>query len=385
MPEYSIYTVALINPFTFKEIDPNSPFCNRIKEQDDLVHYAQSRTNVVLYSPRRYGKTSLVKRVQKRLRETGFLTLFADFFGATSAHDVSFRLARAFFEMTHQQENWFQKSMRILKAFRPVLKPDDDGKLSLTVELATTRQNGLETVDEVLSSFEEFSRDKEVNIQATFDEFQEIADLKESLSLEGVMRAHIQKQAASYFFVGSRRRLLLDMFNSRKRPFFQSALNYELGPLPHNELASFLADRFQAGGKECPVSLAEKIVRKVSQHPYYAQKFSFFLFEVSEKTVEEAHLKPGYDLLFNSEKPVFEAILQGLAPQQIVLLKALAAEPSPSVFSVEYIRRHRIGSTGGIQGALKKLGKLDLIERDKEGTVRVVDPVFRHWLETELG
>ncbi len=371
--------MVLINPFTFKEIDPDSPFCNRQQEQRDLLGYARANANVVLFSPRRYGKTSLVKRVQKELGTQGYLTLFTDFFGITSAEEAAFRLARAFFEMTRKEENWFKKSIRLLKSFRPVLKPDDEGKLSLTVELATTKQKGLETIEEVLGSLDEFARDKKIKIQIVFDEFQEIVLLKESLSLEGIMRSHIQKQPISYFFVGSRRRLLLDMFNERKRPFFQSALNYELKALPHEELAPFLVDQFQRGKKECPLPVAEKISSRVHQHPYYAQKLSFFVFETAEKKVNESDLKPAFDLLINAEKPVFEAILQGLAPQQIVLLKALALDPSPSLFSFNYIKAHHLGSTGGIQGALKKLIQLDLIEKREKG-FDVVDPLLRHWL-----
>lgn len=381
----SIYDMALVNPFTFKEIDVDSPFCNRIKEQADLTRYAQAGTNVVLFSPRRYGKTSLMKRVQKRLADEGYLTLFADFFGVTSARDVAFRMAKAFFEMTHRQESWFQKSICILTSFRPVLKPDDEGKISLTVEPAAVKPDGIETVDEVLGSIHELARQKNVKIQVTLDEFQEIADLKDSLSLEGIMRSRIQQQPVSYFFVGSRRRLLLDMFNQRKRPFFQSALNYELQTLPEDELTSFLADRFRSAGKACPLPVAAAIVQRARRHPYYTQKLCFFLFDMAEEKIEESQVKPAFELLLESERPAFEAILQGLAPQQIVLLRAIALEPSSSVFSVDYINRRRLGSTGGIQGALKVLGKLDLIEKDKGGAFGVVDPVFRVWLNAQAG
>ena len=82
-----------------------------------------------------------------------------------------------------------------------------------------------------------------------FDEFQEITEVHNSIGIEGVLRQYLQKIQCSFFFIGSRRRILLDIFNDRKRPFFQSALNYELQPLPYNDLICFIISQFRKAGK----------------------------------------------------------------------------------------------------------------------------------------
>jgi len=81
------------------------------------------------------------------------------------------------------------------------------------------------------------------------------------------------------------------------------------------------------------------------------------------------------------DRPLYEAQLQGLAPRQIALLRGLAVEPTTAVFSLPYMQRHELGSTGAVQGGLKRLTALDLVEQDLQtGAWRVTDPMFAMWL-----
>ena len=100
----------------------------------------------------------------------------------------------------------------------------------------TAAKNGIELLDETFGLFGAFMNDHGSGFHIVFDEFQEISELRESRQIEGILRSHIQThENASYFFVGSRRRLLLEIFNEQKRPFYKSAINYALGPLPKDE------------------------------------------------------------------------------------------------------------------------------------------------------
>jgi len=80
------------------------------------------------------------------------------------------------------------------------------------------------------------------------------------------------------------------------------------------------------------------------------------------------------------ETPMFEAMLQALRPRQISLLGAIAKEPVAAPFAVEYINRHRLGSLGGVQAAMKKLSEIDYIEKTAIGW-KVPDPLFALWLK----
>jgi len=369
------------NPFSLKIVTDPEHFCNRTKEIEKLVSYASNDTNAVVYSPRRYGKTSLIYKVQQRLQDAGFMTIYIDLFGMSSAENIARRITSGIYTAIYRQKSVLQKAISIIKTHRPVLRPDDTG-ISVSAECVSPNLPGTELLDKTLGELGEFiaARNKQINI--AMDEFQEITEIRGN-DIEGILRAHIQNQQASYFFVGSRRRVLLEMFNQRRRPFFQSALNFEIGKLPRNELTAFMMKRFDAAGKHCSAKMANLIVDAVQDHPYYCQKLGFFCFELSGKAVTQMDVQNALAELIEGERPVFEAILQGLAPRQIALLRAIAKEPSSSIMSMAYTKKHDLKSIGGIQSAVKKLEELDHIEReaaDKGGRWLVVDPLLARWL-----
>jgi hypothetical protein len=375
----------MANPFYLLEVPVDARFCNGTKELKELQSYAESKTNVVIYSPRRYGKTSLVKRVQKNLSERGAITIFADCFGVTSVDDVAARLSKAVFAVTHKKTSLWEKALRAIKSFRPVLKAEMDGTFTLSVEPSSIGNTGMSLLEETMASISEFIKsNKNILVHIVLDEFQEIVILREALKIEAVMRTHIQQQQTSYFFVGSRRRVLLGIFNERQRPFFQSAINYPLNILPADELDGFIVKQFRAGKRKCTLEMARKMTSMVRYHPYYSQKLGFFVFDIANQVTEDA-INRGLEKMLFSEKTVFEAIIQGITSQQRLLLHALAKEPTQKILASSYIRRHNLGSIGGIQHALRQMEQLDLVEKDKQTAYwKLVDNVFAVWLTRQI-
>jgi hypothetical protein len=234
-----------------------------------------------------------------------------------------------------------------------------------------------------MDSLADFINTIHCSVHVALDEFQEIVILKESLQVEAAMRSRVQQKHASYFFIGSRRRILLGIFSERQRPFFQSAINYPLQTLPIDELVEFIAERFTRNRRKCNQDMARQLISLVGCHPYYSQKLAFFVYELSG-TVTQGAIHQGMEKLILSEKPVFEAVIQPLSPHQRLLLQALAKEPTQKLLASDYIRNHRLGSVGGVQHSARLAEDLDLIEKDEEtGFWRVVDPVFTIWLRKQ--
>ena len=368
------------NPFYLKEIPVDAPFCDREKELADLISYARSNSNVVLFSPRRYGKTSLTRRVQDSLKSGGTLTAYCDLFGVTSVEEIAGRITKSIYTITQKNESMFQKAINFMTSFRPVLSPSPEGGVSISVQTAF-KTDGLRILEDTMESLERFVHDLALPVHVAFDEFQEIAEVGNSIGIEGILRQYIQKIQCSFFFIGSRRRILLDIFNDRKRPFFQSALNYELKPLPDEDLILFITSQFKRGGKHIDEENASKICHLVSNHPYYMQKFCFFLYEKIDKKVTQKDILETNAVVIESERVVFESILQGLTTKQISMLSALAREPTAKVYSTSYMAQHNLGSTGGIQQSLDMLSKQDLVEKNYTTRVwSVVDPILKNWL-----
>src|SRR5688572_32530554 len=63
------------NPFVYGEIVPAAAFVNRVVELDRLVGDLTAGQKIFLISPRRYGKSSLVRRALATMARRGALTV----------------------------------------------------------------------------------------------------------------------------------------------------------------------------------------------------------------------------------------------------------------------------------------------------------------------
>jgi len=370
------------NPFLIETLPPDSAFCDRQEEIKRLLSCAESDTNVVLFSPRRYGKTSLALRVQAMLARQGYVTIYCQLFGVDSVKDAASRMARGTLRAIHARASLLERGKRFLKyfsSFRPVFKPMQDG-ISVTVE-PSSAENPLELLERMLEELGDFALKSRYRLNIVLDEFQEITRLKESSQIEGIMRGKIQSQKASYFFLGSRRGILLAMFSDRKRPFFQSAMNLELPPLPHEDIVDFLAELFSQEGKDCPKGLCADISKKVSQHPYYVQRLAREVYDLGKKEISIEDVDRALANVIDTERYAFEASLSRLTIPQVRVIRTLAESPSKEMLSGEFIGKCGLPPSS-VQFARDKLKSEDLIEKDqKSGIWRVVDPVFAMWLK----
>ncbi len=369
------------NPFYVREIPISGAFCNRANELKELTHHALNRMNVVLYSPRRFGKTSLAKRVMESVQKKHMVPIYVDLVKVTSIEDITGRLAAKVFEYAHSRESIFKKAMRFLKMWRPVMRPNPEVGMEITVEPSggNFREKMLE---ETLEALQEFAKSERNGCFVVLDEFQDITSLPNAANIEGRMRSHIQQHdKISYLFVGSKRHLLADMFRDRERAFYQSGTLYSLKPIEVKEFSLFIQRQFRTAGIKCQKGMADKIADYTKGHPYYTQKLAYYVFENASKTVREKDVSNAIGDLHDSEKLVFEVMAGPLAPQQMSLALAIAREPTGTIFSPRYMGKHQLGSIGGVQGAIGKLIELDYIEKiDK--IYKIVDPLFRHWLLT---
>lgn len=367
------------NPFYFRVLPTNAPFCDRGKEVEELKRHAENCANVVMFSPRRYGKTSLVKRTQDILAKEGIVAVYIDFYGAASLEEIASRMAKEVYRVIWKKKPLLAKAVEYLSYLRPVVNMEPTG-MSVGLDVAKGK-SGKELLEHTMEGLGRLIKESKKPYNIAIDEFQEIVELKEAVFIEGVLRSNIQFHSnASYFFIGSRRRILADMFNNRKRPFYKSAVNFPLQVLPEEDLVNFLIEQFKTGGKRCLKECAKGIADAVHCHPYYSQKISYHIYEISGRDIIVDDIKRGYDYLLADETPYFEMMLQGLGSRQIALLSAIAKEPTSAIFSQEYISNYGLGSIGTVQGAHKKLAALDYIEK-VGGVTTIVDPIFREWLK----
>ncbi|TVM19250.1 ATP-binding protein [Oceanidesulfovibrio indonesiensis] len=372
------------NPFRQEALQPDALFCNRVGEQRRLKDAAESGQNVLLHSPRRYGKTSLCRKVQHTLNDAGYACVFVDFFGVDGVEEIARRLARAVAVAIHSRQPLWDKGRRWLsawKSFRLVLLPASDGSFDIGVEKARLSADPRTLLDDMLQDLAEFVRGGHYPCHVVFDEFQEITRLREAALVEGLIRGAIQGLECSFVFAGSRRGILKAMFQDRTRPFFQSATPMELPPLPTADAVAYLREQFARGGREISEDAAGMIVDKASNHPYYIQHVASDAYAVSEEVVGPEEIEQAYELTTNACVPLFEATLTGLTPQQIGVLRSVA-QHQPTELSGKGFSQATGLQPSSIAYSRKKLLEEDLIERRMDRW-RVVDPVFEDWLRRQ--
>jgi uncharacterized protein len=369
------------NPFILTPLTGKEPetFCDREEELKELTGYADNKVSVVLFSKRRFGKTSLTRMVQRSVVENGGIPIYCDLYGVLSVEEIAKRLAKTVYAVTHRHEPLFKRAMKAFAALRPVLKPDPEAGMKVSVDVAKGAQ-GLELLEQTMEGLRDFVDGLDRPVHIALDEFQEIVEVETGVSVQSAMRRSIQETSCSFFFVGSRRRILLDMFSDSGRPFYKSGFLFELKPLPREATIAYVMARFRQGGKTIAEGLAEDIWNRVQGHPYYLQRWCYLIHETAGDNVRREDLSRAMLLLLEREKPTSETILQGLAKSQRALLVALAKEPTSSPYSSKWMARHDLGSIGGVQGAKTVLENLDLIEQDGE-TWQLSDPILAAWIQ----
>ena len=374
----------MANPFNYLQFATGDQFYDRREVRKDLLsRFLSGQTNVVLYGPRRYGKSSLVAELVGDLEKAGIpcVTLDVvkvpsiDMFVSAYATKVYRRLAPVKFE--------FRKLGMFLKSLRPKMSLGPTGETGLSFEPSGATV-GPEALTEVLDLPQKLLSGRSRAV-VVFDEFQEVKDLLPNDGFERVMRSAIQSHRnVSYIFLGSRYHMLRRMFTDHNRPFYKSAVTILLGKPPVEESVRFVIDRFASAGKTIARDAAERLVGKIENIPYFIQQLGFETFRLADdahrKSVSSADVDSAFANLSCFNRDQYEQLMLTLSVSQKKLLIALAHEQTDE-FGDVYRRRYALGVSSTVNSAKSKLMEDGHIELS-DGKYVVADPFFAQFLRT---
>lgn len=367
-----------MNPFKITVVTGDL-FCDREKETEYLVNNMLSGMHTVVHAPRRYGKSSLAHVVLSRL-EGQMVGIYVDMFSVTSHEDVAHQIHKCIFNalgrravdksafLTRLAE--FFKNLRLGLSFDPVTKNPE-----ITVGFES---ESIDTyIDTVIDALDNYCAQHQIRVCLVLDEFQEICNLKDSKKIEGLLRAGMQMaKNVSFMMLGSRRTMLRDMFEDKKRPFYKSADIMPLPKIPEDALVDLIERISNKEGVTISHGDAQQIVSYCNSYPYYVQKLAWIYFDMRQ---EGRSLSEAQDHLLEKETPVYEDIMLNLTLPQKRLLRAIAKENPKAIFTSDFFLKYKLGSHSGVQNSLAKLKRIDLIEQ-QDGRWRVVDSIFEKWL-----
>lgn len=368
------------NPFVIMGKIPAELFCDREKESDKLIHYLTNGNHVVLISPRRMGKTGLIHHCYDDARISDeYFTFFVDILHTSNLREFTFNLSRSIYkELVPRGKRLAKGFIQALKSLSGTISIDTlNGGPKFGVELGDIANAEL-TLEEIFDYLDRANKPCIVAI----DEFQQITHYPEK-NVEALLRGHIQQmQNCNFVFAGSERSIMIQMFSSSARPFYQSADTLELNEIPFDIYSDFAHRLFLEARKSVDDESLRYVYDLFQGHTFYMQKVFNEAFALTGKggnckldTVLEA-----IDRILSDKETTYMEILSALSEKQKPLLYAIAAEGMASrVTSMAFAKKHHLESASAIQSAIKQLLNQNLItEIHKEYSV--TDKFFALWI-----
>lgn len=373
------------NPFVYGKVVRGKYFADREAEIAELKNDIASSQNVIVFSPRRYGKTSLILEVLDRVKDEGLLTCYIDLFKVTSQETFIAAYAR---EVARLQGGRIQTMLKKIRDLLPRLVPKvvmKGEKADLEVEFEfDPRADKGPLFDDLFEAVATMSLQTGKKAVVVFDEFQEITGWDVKGQIERQMRTHFQMhESVSYIFMGSKRHLMQELFRNKNRPFYRFGRHFPLGKIPKDEFAVFIQRHFEEMGYQTDLDAIREILHVADDHPYYTQLLCHILWDRKrqEKVIAKEDIYLAVQEVFMREAHAFHDIWDMLPLKSRQLLVALAKEDSPQVrpFSSGFLQKHNLGSASSVQRAITRLLEEEVLEKTNGG-YQFTDVFFKRWL-----
>jgi uncharacterized protein len=374
------------NPFVYGEIVPVAAFADRVVELDRLVADLAAGQKVFLISPRRFGKSSLIRHALAAMARRGALTIDVTVSSFSSYVAFLEGYARALVTADtkgNRARTWLREMVKSARAeVQYTVEAGPLGALSVSFPGVRSERDISRLAQEVFALPARLAASRGRAVVVALDEFQAIAGF-DGGSVEHALRAAVQQQRnVGYVFAGSEPSLMERMLGP-KRPFYKAGPVVRLEKIPADEFAAFIEGRFRHSGIRPEADLGAAIVELAGNLPYDVQRLAHETWDEvrtdgrRRATLDDLHR--ALRRLLAQQQTMFEAAWQRLTLAQRSVLRAVVLEEGRELLSAEVRARHRLGGASSVQYALSSLVREDLISRDVDRYV-VVDSLLREWV-----
>ncbi len=366
--------------FTYGHIAIEGQFTNRIAEKSRLKDLVKSGISTILISPRRWGKSSLIRQVALEMEETDSQTVFCfiDLFDVRNEQEFYESLAKEIIQKTSPK--WKDKMSavsRFLSNLVPQIgiSPDPVQELTLSFNWQKLQQDA----SDVLNLADRIAEEKNIRIVVCIDEFQNIAHFDEPLEFQKRLRSYWQHHShVSYCLYGSKRHMMLDVFTNASMPFYQFGELIFLEKISEADWIPFIQERFTLTGKSIEPDAAAKIAQLVENHPHYVQQLAQQVWFRSLPKATLETVETAFNELILQLNLFFQSIVDNLTNPQLRYLSALL-DGVESMSSQETLKTYQLGTSANIVRIKQALIQKDVLDFLDESPL-FIDPVFKAWL-----
>lgn len=371
-------------PFVFGVPADNVHFIGRESEIERLSANMRYGVNTVLMSPRRWGKTSLVNKVAGSLsNDKERIIIRMDIFACRSEYDFYNVFSSELLKQTASKiDEWKIIAKGFIERLTPKISVNPDHMAEYSVSLGITPKT--HTPDEVLSLPQIIAERKKCDIVICIDEFQQIGEFPDSLSVQKKLRTVWQGQKnVSYCLFGSKMHMMMKLFQKKSYPFYRFGEILNLKPIPLETWIPYIKSRFDVFGKSISDTMIERICQTVEYQASYVQQLAYSILLLTDRDATETVFNAGVNDLISQNSGTFLEQTQSLTSYQLNFLRAVIDGISQGFGESSVREQYNLGSPSNIARLKQALIDKELIEQTETGII-IGDPVLRLWLSNLL-
>lgn len=343
--------------------------------------------NTILISPRRIGKTSLVKHVAKSLElNPDVIVVYLDMFACKTEYEFYNALTAAVLKQTASHvDKWMEYAKDFLVRLTPKITFSPEANTDFSLSLGITPRT--HTPEEVLGLAEEIAIKRDKHIVVCIDEFQQMGELPDSLTVQKRLRTIWQHQhRTSYCLFGSKQHLMSTIFQRRNMPFYQFGDMMFLGKIDTDDWVQYIKKHFEDRNKSISDEIAQRLCCLVDGYSSYVQQLAWLLFSRLNEgdTATDEQLTMAMNDLLDANEALFMQQIEPLSSYQMNFLRAVAAGHHKGFGDKDIREDYNLGSPSNITRLKETLVKKDLVEVRGRGEIYLTDPVFLQWMKRRM-
>ena len=370
-------------PFIYGMSVDGDNFTDRELETQRLKLNFENGINSIIISPRRMGKTSLVKRVAEQIMDPQFKVIYMDIYKCRTEYDFYEKFAASIIESTAtKMDQMLETAKEFILSITPKISYNPEPNTAFSLSLGITPKAN--SPEEILSLPERIAQKRGIHIIVCIDEFQQIGEFPDSNTVQKRLRSVWQHQRnTSYCLFGSKKHLMSNLFYSRSLPFYQFGEMLFLKKIPTEKWVPFIVSRFASVGKQISEPLAAKICTSVDNYSAYVQQLAWNVLAVSSDTVTEESFLAGFEETLAQVSPLFVEQTLQLTTYQLNFIRAIAAGYHKDFGKKEVTSQFNLGVRSNLEKLQKAIVEREIVDYDETG-YSITDPLFEIWFKRTM-
>ena len=375
--------ISMEKPFVFGVATSGDNFTDREKETQRLLLNFTHGVNTILISPRRWGKTSLVKKVAQLAQTKTRKIVYLDIFSCRTESEFYRLFATSVLKQTSSKwDEWVENTKQFLAHINPKISIGTDPMNDFSISFEYSMQDN--AGNDILQLPEKIAIEKGIQIVICIDEFQQISDFEDSKTFQKKLRTVWQlQQHVSYCLFGSKKHLMNELFEKKNLPFYKFGDAIYLTKIETKYWIEYICKRFENTGKHISPELAKEICRLVDNHSSYVQQLAWLLWIRTTDIATEEQLTHALEDLLDQNNILFQSETENLSAYQMNFLNEVIDGIQSKFSSKEIILKYNLGTSANIVRLKSALLQKELIETDGKEII-LADPVFGVWFKKEV-